>query len=79
MKTLPFAGAAALALGACTPVPTPLPEIGAQIAPLDPAVSSRSLPADPLAGHSPRAIVEPGDWRQMNNASRGGGMSGMSH
>lgn len=67
MKSPLLAGACALGLGACTQVPTPLPDVAAQQAVTSTAVASAISYADPLAGYSYRAPTGPRNWRQVND------------
>ncbi|WP_282048258.1 hypothetical protein [Sulfitobacter mediterraneus] len=66
MKFYVFPGAAALALGACTNEPTPLPNITAQQAVANTAIASPISYQDPLAGYTYRGPTGPRDWRSVN-------------
>ena len=66
MKTHLFAGAIALALGACTQAPTPFPDVTSQTAVTNRAVASSIKHSDPLAGFVPRGPTGPRDWRTVN-------------
>jgi len=63
----PFlAGACALGLGACTQVPTPLPDVATHQAVTNGAIASPIFFTDPLAGYTYREPTGPRDWRQVN-------------
>lgn len=68
MKTTLLLGASALALGACTSTPTPLPGVEAQKAP-----ASATAPIaytgyqNPLAGFQSRTPSGPRPWREVND------------
>ncbi len=66
MKFHPFVGAFALALGACAYEPAPLPNVTAQDAVINTAVSSPIKYQDPLAGYTYRGPTGPRDWRSVN-------------
>ena len=66
MKTPLLAGACALALGACSQAPTPLPDVTAQQAVTSGAIASSVAYADPLAGYTYRGPTGPRDWREVN-------------
>jgi len=66
MKFHPFVGASALALGACAYEPAPLPNVTAQLAVTNTAVSSPIKHQDPLAGYTYRGPTGPRDWRSVN-------------
>jgi hypothetical protein len=59
-------GASALALSACAYEPAPLPNVTAQQAATDTAVSSSISYQDPLAGYAYRGPTGPRDWRTVN-------------
>ena len=62
----PCAALLPLALAACAASEPPA-DPGALIAPLTTPISS-TLHAPPLfAGFAPRPVVEPGEWRRMND------------
>lgn len=66
MKIQLLAGASALALGACAYEPTPLPNVTAQQAVTNAAVSSPTRYQNPLAGYTYRGPTGPRDWRSVN-------------
>ncbi|MCQ0090385.1 MULTISPECIES: hypothetical protein [Rhodobacterales] len=66
MKILLSMGASALALGACANAPAPLPDVTAQQAVTNTAVSSPVKYQDPLAGYIYRGPTGPRDWRSVN-------------
>jgi len=67
MKFYFFAGASALALGACAQVVTPLPDITSQQSVSEVALTSTATYRDPFAGFTDRAPSGPRDWRQVND------------
>ncbi|ASM71559.1 MULTISPECIES: hypothetical protein [Roseobacteraceae] len=66
MKIHLLAGAIALALGACSSAPTPLPDVATLTAPTDRNITSSVRHTDPLAGFFPRSPTGPRDWRTVN-------------
>jgi hypothetical protein len=66
MKFYIFSGASALALGACSYYPTPLPIVTDQQAASNASVFSQVQYQDPLAGYTYRAPTGPRDWRSVN-------------
>ena len=66
MKTYLILGASALTLGACAYEPTPLPNVVAQQAATNTAVSSPVKYQNPLSGYVSRAPTDPRDWRTVN-------------
>jgi len=66
MKIHIFTGASALALGACTQSPTPLPDVTAHQGATNTAISSPLRYSDPLAGYTYRGPTGPRDWRSVN-------------
>ncbi len=66
MKFYILPGAAALALGACSFDPTPLPSVADQRAVSNAAVSSPLQYQNPLVGYAYRAPTGPRDWRSVN-------------
>lgn len=66
MKFYILPGAAALALGACSFGPTPLPVVADQQAATNGSVVSPFQYQDPLAGYTYRAPTGPRDWRSVN-------------
>ena len=66
MKFHPFMGASALALGACAYEPAALPNVTAQQAVINAAVSSPIRYQDPMAGYTYRGPTGPRDWRSVN-------------
>ena len=67
MKYYLFAGASALALGACSQAVTPLPNIANQQSVTEVARTSRVTYRDPFAGYTDRIPSGPRDWRQVND------------
>ncbi|HEY9038143.1 MAG TPA: hypothetical protein VIN05_04280 [Roseovarius sp.] len=59
-------GASALALGACAHEPAPLPDVTAQQAVTNTAISTPVKYQDPLAGYTYRGPTGPRDWRAVN-------------
>jgi hypothetical protein len=59
-------GASALALGACAYQPAPLPNVAAQQAATNTAISSPVNYQDPMAGYTYRGPTGPRDWRSVN-------------
>ena len=59
-------GASALALGACANTPAPLPNVTAQQAATNTAISSPVTYQDPMAGYTYRGPTGPRDWRSVN-------------
>lgn len=66
MKKFLLSGASALALGACTYVPIPLPNVASQNAITNSSATSPVRYQDPLAGYIYRAPTGPRDWREVN-------------
>ncbi|MEH6522083.1 hypothetical protein [Sulfitobacter sp.] len=66
MKIILLTGASALALGACTYEPTPLPDVTFQNAAANSSVASPVRYQDPLAGYIYRAPTGPRDWLKVN-------------
>ena len=66
MKNQLILGASALVLGACAYEPTPLPNIAAQQAATNTAVSSPVKYQNPLSGYVYRGPTGPRDWRAVN-------------
>ncbi|MDX5400811.1 MAG: hypothetical protein LPK02_00365 [Rhodobacterales bacterium] len=67
MKSYLFAGASALALGACAQALTPLPDIASQRSAAEVARTSPLTYRDPFAGYTDRSPSGPRDWRQVND------------
>ncbi len=67
MKIHLFAGASALALGACAQAVTPLPDIASQQTVISAARTSPVTYRDPFAGYTDRTPSGPRDWRQVND------------
>jgi hypothetical protein len=67
MKSYLFAGASALALGACAQAVTPLPDIASQQSIAEVARTSPVTYRDPFAGYTDRTPSGPRDWRQVND------------
>ena len=59
-------GVLPLALGACAFEPTPLPNVTAQQAATNTAVSSPVKYQNPLSGFTYRGPTDPRDWRTVN-------------
>lgn len=72
MKNFILSGASALALGACTQTPTPLPRVASQQAVASSAIISPVSYENPLAGYVYRGPVGPRDWRSVNKEQTGG-------
>lgn len=67
MKFYLFAGASALALGACAQTVTPLPDIASQQSTTEVARTSPAAYRDLFAGFTDRTPSGPRDWRQVND------------
>ncbi len=66
MKNHLLMGASALTLGACAYEPAPLPNVTAQQAVTNTAISSPIGYQSPLAGYTYRGPTGPRDWRSVN-------------
>jgi hypothetical protein len=66
MKSQLFSGACALALGACTATPTPLPDTTALKVISAPDASGPLRAQDPFAGYTYRAPTGPRPWLEVN-------------
>jgi hypothetical protein len=66
MKIHLLTGASALALSACAYDPNSLPDVTAQHAVMNTAVSSPLNYRNPLAGFTKRTPTDPRDWRTVN-------------
>lgn len=72
MKFL-FAAIVPLALGGCAQPTTPT-DSSPLIRAADPELTE-AAPSGPAVIHTSRAIMEPADWRQLNDAQAPGGSS----
>ncbi|SFU10311.1 hypothetical protein [Sedimentitalea nanhaiensis] len=69
MKIPVLLGASVLALGACSPEPTPLPDISAQQTVAIPSITSANVGYQPpFAGFQNHSPTGPVSWRGVNDA-----------
>jgi len=67
-----FVGAMPLALSACMPPPTPLPDTAYIAAPATVTVAARQTGyVNPIQNYTARLVVDPADWRGSNKSQAG--------